>query len=68
MYSYLIQRLIVDFFVIITKLNSELTIPGKTEKHLRIGLDHLSSELYFLILYEIANLENVIKAPQVSFY
>lgn len=59
---FLSQMLVIDFFVVIIKLHSELTTLGRTENYLRTALDHLSSELYFLILSELPNFENIISS------
>ena len=68
MHSYLNQRPISDNFLVKIKLSSGLTTPGRSENNLRTDLDHLSSKLNFLILYDLVNFGNVIKALQVSFY
>lgn len=66
MHSYLDQKLISDFFLVIIKLNTELTTSGGTENNLKTDLNHLNSELYFHILCDVANFGNVIK--KFSFY
>lgn len=60
------QKLISDFFLVIIKINSELTTSGRTENNLRTDFNYLSSELYFHILCDVANFGNVLK--KFSFY